>query len=92
MSGETSGPAKKVSGAFDIAGDRLEPVVRQIGDEIFGSEKDGINPDFARVLRSQILRKDRRWIVAWHTGAGNGTIEVAKKPMPYPIVYVAQEN
>lgn len=77
--------------AFDVAGDRLEPVVRKIGDEIFGSEQDGINPDFARVLRSQILRKDRRWIVAWHTGAGSGTIEIAKDLMPYPIVYVASE-
>ncbi len=78
--------------AFEIAGQRLEPVIRQIGDEIFGSEQDGINPDFARVLRSQILRKDRRWIVAWHTGAGNGTIEVARTPMPYPIVYLAAER
>lgn len=78
--------------AFDIAGDRLEPVVRVIGDEIFGSEKDGIDPNFARVLRSQILRKDRRWIVAWHTGADNGIIEVATKSMPYPIVYIASEN
>lgn len=82
----------KARAAFDIAGERMEPVVRKIGDEIFGSEKDGINPDFARVLRSQILRKDRRWIVAWHTGASNGVIEVAKKKMPYPVVYVAQEN
>ncbi|WP_145386807.1 hypothetical protein [Stieleria neptunia] len=82
----------KAQAAFDIAGERLEPVVRQIGDEIFGSEQDGINPDFARVLRSQILRKDRRWIVAWHTGAGNGTIEVARNPMPYPIVYLAAER
>ncbi|MCA9137738.1 MAG: hypothetical protein KDB00_13295 [Planctomycetales bacterium] len=82
----------KARAAFEIAGDRMEPVVRKIGDQIFGSEEDGINPDFARVLRTQILRKDRRWIVAWHTGAGNGVIEVAKKTMPYPVVYVAQEN
>lgn len=85
----TSDKAKQ---AFEVAGDRLEPIVRQIGDDLFGSEEDGINPDFARVLRSQILRKDRRWVVAWHTGASNGTIELSKKKMPYPIVYVAQEN
>jgi hypothetical protein len=75
--------------AFEVAGDRLEPVVREIGDEIFGSREEGINPDFARVLRTQILQKDRRWIVAWHTGANNGQIEMAQKPMPYPIVYLA---
>ncbi|WP_182865953.1 hypothetical protein [Stieleria mannarensis] len=82
----------KAQAAFAIAGERLEPVIRKIGDEIFGSEQDGINPDFARVLRSQILRKDRRWILAWHTGASNGTVEVARKPVPYPIVYLADER
>ncbi len=78
--------------AFRIASDRLEPVVRQIGDEIFGSEEAGIDPNFARVLRSQILRKDRRWIVAWQAGASDGVIQMGRKPMPYPIVYVAQEG
>lgn len=85
----TSDEAKQ---AFEVAGYRLEPVVREIGDEIFGSEQDGINPDFARVLRTQILRKDRRWIVAWHTGVNTGTIEVAKRTMPYPVVYLARED
>lgn len=41
--------------AFDLAGARLEPVVRQIGDDLFGTREKGINPDFARVLRNQIL-------------------------------------
>ncbi|MCO8123183.1 hypothetical protein NHH03_15650 [Stieleria sp. TO1_6] len=85
----SSGEARR---AFDIAGDRLEPVVRKIGDEIFGSEETGIDPDFARVLRSQILRKDRRWMVAWHTGATNGVIEIASESMPYPIVYLADQK
>ncbi|MEO1529287.1 MAG: hypothetical protein AAFX06_28030 [Planctomycetota bacterium] len=78
--------------AFEVAGSRLEPVVRGIGDEIFGSEATGIDPNFARVLRSQILQKDRRWVVAWHTGANSGAIEVASKKMPYPMVYLADEN
>lgn len=78
--------------AFKLAGDSLEPVIRNIGDEIFGSEELGIDPDFARVLRSQILRKDRRWIVAWHTGTSNGAVEPASKPMPFPIVYVADQD
>ena len=74
-----------------MAGDRLEPVVRSIGDELFGSEDAGINPDFARVLRSQILGKDRQWIVAWHTGSeSSGRIETSGKHMPYPVVYEAK--
>ncbi|MGB7348192.1 MAG: hypothetical protein WBD20_28465 [Pirellulaceae bacterium] len=83
----------EASEAIDMAGERLEPVVRQIGDELFGSEEEGIDPDFARVLRSQILGKDRRWIVAWHTGPTNSkAILPATKRMPYPIVYVATEE
>ncbi|MEO2015430.1 MAG: hypothetical protein ABGZ53_13765 [Fuerstiella sp.] len=49
--------------AFGLAGDRLEPVVRQIGDMIFGTRDTGITPEFSRILRSQILNKDRRWFV-----------------------------
>ena len=78
--------------AFDVAGESLEPIVRKIGDEIFGSEELGIDPDFARVLRSQILQKDRRWIIAWHTGASNGIIEPARNAEPYPVVYLAEQN
>ncbi len=72
-----------------MAGDRIEPVVRKIGDDLFGSEDLGIDPNFARVLRSQILRKDRRWIVARRTGVSSERIELAKGTMPYPIIYLA---
>lgn len=80
--------------ALNLAGDRLEPVVRQIGDDLFGSQQEGINPDFARVLRNQILGKDRRWIVVSNeTGsAPTSMIEVADASMPYPIVYLADRN
>lgn len=84
--------SQQARSAINLAGDRLEPVVRKIGDDLFGSQEEGINPDFARVLRRQILRKDRRWIVALHTGDFNGQIEVAQKPMPYPIVYRADAD
>jgi hypothetical protein len=57
-----SGPEAKA--AFEVASRSLEPVVRRIGDEILGSREDGIDPAFARVLRNQILGKDKRWIVA----------------------------
>ena len=82
----SSRPARR---ALDLAGDRLEPVVRKIGDDLFGSREEGINPDFARVLRQQILGKDRRWIVAVHTGISSDQIELATTTMPYPIVYLA---
>ena len=78
--------------AIAIAGDRLEPIVRKIGDDVFGSEEIGIDPDFARVLRSQILRKDRRWIIAWYSGASNDVIELVDEAMPYPMVYVVTER
>ena len=88
--------------ALDLAGDRLEPVVRSIGDELFGSEEQGINPNFARVLRNQILRKDRRWIVARRGDAAGGgdsaraeqppTIQLSGESMPYPVVYLADPD
>ncbi len=85
--------SQEANEAIELAGDRLEPVVRQIADDLFGSEEKGIDPNFARVLRSQILRKDRRWIVAWHTGTtAVEEIRSATKQMPYPIVYMATQT
>lgn len=87
--------------ALDVAGDRLEPVIRQIGDDLFGNEEQGINPDFARVLRNQILGKDRRWIVATMTNHGRESlaeqgepipIRTAAESMPYPVVYLADRR
>ena len=82
--------------ALDLAGDRLEPIVRQIGDDLIGSREQGINPNFARVLRSQILGKDRQWLVAIPKAMGAAVpppiIEIASDSMPYPIVYLADEG
>lgn len=79
--------------AFDLAGDRLEPVIRKIGDELIGSRELGINPNFAKVLRSQILGKDRRWIVAvprqGDFPAGRPRVETTTEAISYPIVYLA---
>lgn len=50
--------------AMELAGKRLEPIVREIGDDLFGTKQTGIDPDFARVLRNQILGKDKRWVIA----------------------------
>jgi len=50
--------------AFESTGRLIEPLVRRLGEEIIGSPQRGIDPGFARVLRSQILGKDRQWLVA----------------------------
>ena len=53
----------KAQRAFRIASDRLEPTVRHIGDLLIGTRETGITPEFAQVLRNQVLHKDRRWFV-----------------------------
>ena len=81
--------------AMSLAGERLEPIVRDIGDMIFGSRAAGITPEFSRILRSQILTKDRRWFVIVPTGAAeNSTTEEtpiriveASTPMMYPMAF-----
>jgi hypothetical protein len=79
----------------------LEPVIRQIGDDLFGNETQGINPDFARVLRNQILGKDRRWIVATvadHVAVPGGErrepipIRASADSTPYPVIYLADRR
>ncbi len=79
--------------AFELAGDKLEPVIRKIGDDLIGSRELGINPNFARVLRSQILGKDRQWIVAIPNRRDSSTrvprFETSTEAMPYPVVYLA---
>lgn len=89
--------SRDAQAALDLAGDRLEPVIRQIGDDLFGSREEGINPNFARVLRNQILGKDRQWIVATVASENGGTDPVVNlaystEPMPYPIVYLADQT
>ena len=77
--------------AMELAGDRLEPLVREIGDMIFGSREKGITPEFSRILRSQILTKDRRWFVmspleTENPGESDGITAVwADEPMMYPM-------
>ena len=78
--------------ALQLAGDRLEPVVRQIGDDLFGTPDGGIDPDFARVLRHQILGKDRRWIVAIPGEASDHVIRISSEPMAYPIVHTVNTS
>ncbi len=77
------------------AGKRLEPILREIGDEVMGTREGGIEPGFARVLRNQILSKDRTWITITPPFKGkqeDGTMVLhqAEKFMPYPVVYLAK--
>ncbi len=56
----TSPEAKAV---LDLAVSRVEPTINQLGHVLFGTREAGFTPEFARVLRAKILRKDRRWFV-----------------------------
>ncbi len=52
--------------------ERLRPFVQRVSDEVLGTRAGGITPEFARVLRTQILQKDRRRIVIENPGEGSG--------------------
>lgn len=84
--------------ALKLAGDRLEPVVRKIGDELFGTRDQGISPSFARVLRNQILGKDKRWLVAVRNStpvmqnrdaAGVYQVTIGENDLPFPLTIMA---
>ena len=49
--------------ALSASSAHIEPMLRRMGDIVFGSRQDGITREFTRVLRAQILRKDRRRFV-----------------------------
>ena len=85
-----------VQDALQLASARFEPTARTIGDTIFGNRESGITPEFSRVLRSQILMKDRRWLVVipkpGHqssavTADASGPLQIipAVEPMLFPI-------
>lgn len=41
----------------------FQPLADEIGAELFGSQESGLTPELVAVLRSQILGKDKRWLV-----------------------------
>lgn len=93
----TSDEAKQI---LNRVGNRIEPVVREIGDELFGTPETGINANFARVLRQQILGKDRRFVIARRRQESKNegpiiptdspiVIQRSGQPMAYPVVYLA---
>ena len=58
--------------ALSIASQRFEPTAVEIGELLFGNPQTGITPEFARVLRNQVLKKDRRWLVLHPQSAQDG--------------------
>ncbi len=48
---------------LELADDRLEPTIVQIGELMFGNPHKSVTPEFARVLRSRVLMKDHRWLL-----------------------------
>lgn len=94
--------SEEVQSALQLAATRFEPTVREIGDLIFGSRESGISVEFARVLRMQILMKDRRWLMivpatnqntAKRPNASNDiTLRPATEPMPYPLNFEIREQ
>ncbi len=48
--------------AIDELGKFMGPLIASIGEEVLGSRGGGITPEFARILRTQLLQKDRQWI------------------------------
>ncbi len=75
--------------AIAQSSDALEPTMRMIGDELFGSRQTGIDPGFASLLRNQILQKDRRWIIAVPDDdpavSLPSKIELAIEPTAFPM-------
>jgi hypothetical protein len=70
--------------ALELAGERLEPTVRRIAELVFGTFHDGITPEFAQVLRTQILAKDRRWFLL-DAGTPSAGLAVASSPIVLPV-------
>jgi hypothetical protein len=61
--------SERTQAALRVTSARLEPTAVRIGELLLGTPDGGVTPEFARVLRNQILFKDRRWFVL-----ENGTV------------------
>jgi hypothetical protein len=55
--------SERTQAAIQRAAQPLEPTIERIGALLFGTPQGGVTPEFARVLRNQILLKDRRWLM-----------------------------
>ncbi len=94
--------SEEVQNAMNTATANFESTARAIGDTIFGSREGGVTPEFARVLRTQILMKDRRWFVITAKPAtpallprpevGGLVMVAATQPMPFPLEFEGAEQ
>jgi hypothetical protein len=80
---ELSDPATRQ--AIELAARRLEPALRRSSDTIFGTQEAGITPEFARVLRTEILDKDERWFLL-EPGTGDNP-QAAGSPLRTQVRY-----
>ena len=87
--------------AMDDLSQATEPLVRSIGDDLFGTREQGITPEFARVLRRQILGRDRVWIVAGPPEPNQSTSDPIRanprliagpEGLPFPVVHLADAS
>lgn len=60
--------------ALAAASVHVEPMLRRMADIVFGSRQEGITREFARVLRAQILRRDRRRFVLSPGSSASGPL------------------
>lgn len=94
--------SEEVQNAMNTATANFESTARTIGDTIFGSREGGVTPEFARVLRTQILMKDRRWFVITakptttallpRPEVGGLVMVEATQPMPFPLEFEGAEQ
>lgn len=92
----------EVQDAMSAATANFETTARAVGDTIFGSREGGVTPEFARVLRTQILMKDRRWFIITpkpstpsllpRPEVGGLVMVAASQPMPLPIEFEGTEQ
>ena len=83
----------EVQNALQVANVRFEPTARAIGDAIFGNREKGITPEFSRVLRSQILLKDRRWLVVIPLGTDGLKLREDSSHSKNDLqIFIAQES
>ena len=71
--------SERTETALRVTSARLEPTVVRIGELLLGTPDGGVTPEFARVLRNQILFKDRRWFVLENGSGPTGGDDFAQR-------------
>jgi len=90
----------EVRSALEVATSNFEPSARAIGTAVFGSRTEGITAEFSRVMRTQILLKDRRWLVVVPESGAVGmqddeaaiTIRFATSGAEFPLEFEGRQQ